>query len=219
VDYDGPITNMKENPYFWTRKWLTNPDGTQAHIAVTKDAADWAKYNFPGQNVPAEYNLNGGFWVVRNTPESLNILEKLWTYRDVVHNLKDPSCLTKGMCENQNCLHEQEMAVQMLLDDPTMYDRTFRVVPQVDSETKVGINTSNRQGCFIRQNWPNKKPYDFRGDRSDTNWKPGDIMGQPNGLPPVGQEGVISWGKCVLNPVETKPRLHRIEKMVQNIVR
>lgn len=214
IDHDGPITNMKEDPYYWTRKWLTNPDGTKAHIAAARESA--ASH----QNVDPKYNLNSGFLVIRNTPESLSLLQQIWDLRNTIHDASDPNCPTKGICKTQKCLHEQEVAVQMLADNPSYFDRLFRVFPQKDPETGIGMNTSNRKGCFTRKNWDFDSAYYFATDQRDTEWEPGDIMGQPNGVPPIGQEGTFNWlGRCRLNPEETKPRLQRIERMISQTIR
>ncbi len=66
-----------------------------ASVVVTRDSAYWAGRTFPKQSVPLAYNLNGDFWVIDNSHKSKGFLEKIWGWRDTVHELNDPLCVTK----------------------------------------------------------------------------------------------------------------------------
>jgi hypothetical protein len=223
IDYDGPIGNMQVDPHLMAEKWMK--DG--ASVVVTRDSADWAHWNFPGKYVPSEYNMNGGFWVIDNSPKSKDFLERVWKWRDTVHDLTNPNCITKGMCKNQDCLHEQEGTVAQLLEDSSLYLRgVVNIIPQRDPETGVGFNTAHRTGCFVRhQAGFAKWPYGFfGGDRPGTQWQPGDFMAQPNGVPPVGQEGpevVNADGNCMMDPTTpvTDIRIKRIKEMIDHTKR
>ncbi len=193
IDDDMPITNMAINPY---KVFDQLAGGTKPSLILSQDSANWLDNNFPttsgtGKNDP-RFALNGGLWFLRKSEEATRYLEEVWETRNIVHNLYDSKCPTKGLCINQNCLHEQEGAARVLIHQPNWFGRHVLVVPQRDGSSKsrghLAINTSYRSGCFVKANERGSVPFGYLGDPEETFWRPGDFMGQPNGVPTKGVE-------------------------------
>ncbi len=226
IDDDMPITNSAINPY---KVFDQVADGSTATILLAKDSGNWLDYNFPenkrtGKNDP-RFALNGGLWFLRKSEEATRYLEEVWETRNLVHDLNNQRCPTKGLCTNQDCLHEQEGAARVLMAHPHWFGRHVLVVQQRDSTSKsrghITINSSNRGGaCFVKRGW-GSTPYGFIDEDVDTLWRPGDFMGQPNGVPPKGVElplppkGLYCWHQSDDPDLPEKPiRKNRIQQMI-----
>jgi len=234
IDDDMPITNMIHHPSDVFDKLRGKID---AGIVLVKDSVNWLDWNFPGQKNDPAYALNGGLWILRKDQKTLDIIQKLWETRHVVHDEKNEKCPTLGLCMNQNTLHEQQGMVIVLKNNPSLLGHNVLIVDQRDTKSPtrsdIALNTAHRAGCFERTDeeakyWGGKYssfPHDDLQNPGGT-WQEGDLMGQPNGVPPWSRllSNHNHWNCKSLSSHHpsipfTETRLDRIKEMIAKTVR
>lgn len=224
-DYDSPITNHRINPYELVQQLQGS---TKPSVILTQDSMqEWLKYNFKDQNIDPKHNLNGGWWLLENTAEGEETIKKLWETRNIPTGLPlEDTCGSLGMCPNQKVLHEQQGMVQVLLDNPELLEKGIvKIIPQRDPETGMGINTCTRRNhCYTRlENGFSTAAYGFQLDNPAADFQPGDFTAQPNGVPPLGQEGPLLLDKhkhCLVDkdiPI-SKVRLRHVEHLLEQTI-
>lgn len=199
ADDDMPVTNMNIDP---SEAIDLLRQGKDTSMIVARDVQVW-------HDGGHDTSVNTGVLILRKDQASKELIESIWKKRNVFASNSD-HCRTLGTCANQDVLHEQEAMAMVIDDDRTILNSVLTVVKPRGwyNGKEIAINTFNRKGCFIRYQtaWgSNEFSYDD-SNYPEGEWRSGDWMGQPTGVP------IHGW-YCIDKALDKPPRPIREDKL------